>query len=127
MLATGRSADAERELRAAVDLIAGVAAAHPGVSEYKEALAGNHFDLGRLLRVTAARPRADAEREMRKGLEGFAQLYSDIAEQIMARMEGREPPPLSLQVPTVEQGIRGVRFIEAAVRSSKEGAAWTPI
>jgi predicted dehydrogenase len=60
-------------------------------------------------------------------LEGFAQLYSDIAEQIMARMEGREPPPLSLQVPTVEQGIRGVRFIEAAVRSSKEGAAWTPI
>ena len=60
-------------------------------------------------------------------LEGFAQLYADIAEQIVARIEGREPAPLSLQVPTVGEGVRGVRFIEAAVRSGRADAAWTEV
>ncbi|MFC5421899.1 MAG: oxidoreductase [Stutzerimonas stutzeri] len=57
-------------------------------------------------------------------LEGFAQLYADIAEQITARIEGREPAPFSTLVPTVADGLRGVRFIEAAVRSSAKGARW---
>ncbi|MXQ13066.1 Gfo/Idh/MocA family protein [Microvirga makkahensis] len=60
-------------------------------------------------------------------LEGFAQLYSDVAEQIVARMEGRDPNPFSLEVPTIEHGLRGVRFIEAAVRSSEAKAAWVEI
>ena len=58
-------------------------------------------------------------------LEGFAQLYTDVAEQITARIEKREPNPFSLQVPTVDHGVRGVRFIEAAVRSSQMKSAWT--
>jgi hypothetical protein len=37
-------------------------------------------------------------------------------------MEGRHPDPLALQVPTVEDGARGVRFLEAAVESSRRGA-----
>ena len=57
-------------------------------------------------------------------LEGFAQLYADIAEQVTARIEGREPAPFSTLVPTVTDGVRGVRFIEAAVRSSAKGARW---
>ncbi|PVE24237.1 oxidoreductase [Microvirga sp. KLBC 81] len=60
-------------------------------------------------------------------LEGFAQLYTDVAEQIAATIEGREPNPFSLQVPTVEHGVRGVRFIEAAVRSSQKKAAWVDV
>jgi len=60
-------------------------------------------------------------------LEGFAQIYTDIAEQIAARLEGREPDPLSQQAPTVEHGVRGVRFIEAAVKSSQKKAAWVPL
>jgi predicted dehydrogenase len=60
-------------------------------------------------------------------LEGFAQLYADVAEQIAARIEGREPDPFSLQVPGVEHGVRGVRFIEAAVRSSQRKAAWVDL
>lgn len=60
-------------------------------------------------------------------LEGFAQLYTDVAEQIAARIEGREPNAFSLQVPTVDHGVRGVRFIEAAVRSSQEKAAWVDV
>ncbi|WP_210485458.1 Gfo/Idh/MocA family protein [Microvirga antarctica] len=57
-------------------------------------------------------------------LEGFAQLYSDVAEQISSRLEKRTPNPLSLEVPTVEEGVRGVRFIDAAVRSSRRRGAW---
>ncbi|QRM29265.1 Gfo/Idh/MocA family protein [Microvirga sp. VF16] len=60
-------------------------------------------------------------------LEGFAQLYTDVAEQITARIENRKPNPFSLQVPTVEHGVRGVRFIEAAVRSSQRKAAWVDL
>ncbi|HEV2603855.1 MAG TPA: Gfo/Idh/MocA family oxidoreductase [Microvirga sp.] len=60
-------------------------------------------------------------------LEGFAQIYTDVAEQIAARLEGREPNPLSLQAPTVAHGVRGVRFIEAAVKSSQKKAAWTSL
>jgi predicted dehydrogenase len=60
-------------------------------------------------------------------LEGFAQIYTDIAEQIVARAEKREPAPLALQAPTVYEGVRGVRFIEAAVKSSQRKAAWIPL
>lgn len=60
-------------------------------------------------------------------LEGFAQIYTDIAEQLAARLENRPPHPFSLQVPTVAEGLRGVRFIEAAVRSSQRKATWVPL
>jgi predicted dehydrogenase len=60
-------------------------------------------------------------------LEGFAQVYTDVAEQITARIEKREPNPFSLQAPTVDHGVRGVRFIEAAVRSSQRKAAWVDL
>ncbi len=60
-------------------------------------------------------------------LEGFAQLYTDVAEQIAARIEGRPAGELSAQVPTVHDGVRGVRFIEAAVASSRADAAWTEV
>ncbi|WP_457089961.1 Gfo/Idh/MocA family protein [Microvirga sp. P5_D2] len=60
-------------------------------------------------------------------LEGFAQLYTDVAELVAARIEKREPNPFALQVPTVDHGVRGVRFIEAAVRSSQRKAAWVDL
>lgn len=60
-------------------------------------------------------------------LEAFAQLYSDLAEQIVSRREKRAPNPLSLLVPTVEDGVEGVRFIKTALESSKNGSAWTTI
>jgi predicted dehydrogenase len=60
-------------------------------------------------------------------LEGFAQLYADVAETIAARLENREPHGFAGQVPTVEHGLRGVRFIEAAVKSSGKKAAWVPV
>ena len=60
-------------------------------------------------------------------LEAFAQLYADMAEQISARIEGRTADPLSLLVPTVEDGVAGMRFISAVVESSRRNAAWTGI
>ncbi len=57
-------------------------------------------------------------------LEGFANLYSDIAEAISARLENRPPNPLTTTYPSVEDGTRGVVFIEAAVRSSAAGGQW---
>jgi predicted dehydrogenase len=60
-------------------------------------------------------------------LEAFAQLYRDLAEQITARMEGRAPDPASLLVPGIVEGVRGMRFITAAVESSRSGAGWTKV
>lgn len=60
-------------------------------------------------------------------LEAFAQIYTDVADQIAARLENREPNPFSPLVPNVEHGLRGVRFIEAAVRSSQEKSAWVSV
>jgi len=57
-------------------------------------------------------------------LEAFAQLYTDLAEQIYARRENRKPSPASLLVPTVEDGVEGMRFIAATLESSKRNAAW---
>ncbi len=58
-------------------------------------------------------------------LEGFAQLYRDTAELIRAAQEGRAPDPASTLVPGVADGVRGMRFIAAAVASSSADSAWT--
>src|SRR6266702_806318 len=57
-------------------------------------------------------------------LEAFAQLYTDLAEQISARLAGRPPAPSSLLVPNVEDGVAGVRFTSAVLESSRQNAAW---
>jgi predicted dehydrogenase len=60
-------------------------------------------------------------------LEAFAQLYTDFAEQLHARWEQRAPNPLACHVPTVEDGLRGMQFIEAVVASSRAGGRWTAV
>jgi predicted dehydrogenase len=60
-------------------------------------------------------------------LEAFAQLYTDLAEQIMAKIENRSPDPESLLVPGVADGVDGVKFINAVLGSSRNRSAWTPI
>ena len=60
-------------------------------------------------------------------LEGFANLYRDLAEQIRARRAKRKPDPAALLVPTVEDGAHGVKFIHAAVESSAQNGAWVDL
>ncbi len=57
-------------------------------------------------------------------LEGFATLYSDLADQISARIVGGDADPLAMTVPTVADGVDGVRFITRAVESSRAGGGW---
>lgn len=56
-------------------------------------------------------------------LESFANIYGDVAAAILAARNGRKPDP-GVIYPTGEDGLRGVRFVEAAVESSNAGAAW---
>ncbi len=57
--------------------------------------------------------------------EAFANLYSDAAEAIAARRSGATADPLALQFPSEVDGAIGVRFVDAAVASSRNGGAWT--
>ena len=60
-------------------------------------------------------------------LEAFANIYRNFANHIRARLEGIEPSPLVLDYPKIEDGVRGMAFIDAVVGSSKHNAAWTRI
>ncbi len=59
--------------------------------------------------------------------EGFANIYSDVAEVISARIEGRDANPMATHFPTVIDGANGVRFITAAVESSSKGGIWVKV
>ena len=60
-------------------------------------------------------------------LEAFANTYKNFALAIRARLEGRKlaKDDAALDYPKIEDGIRGMAFIEAVVNSSKRNAAWT--
>jgi len=57
-------------------------------------------------------------------LEGFANIYGEVAAAIRARRENRDIPA-DVVFPGVEDGLEGVAFVDACVRSSARGAAWT--
>ena len=57
-------------------------------------------------------------------LEAFAQLYTDAAEHILARAEGREPSPQARDLTTVDDGVAGLEFVDAAIASHREGGRW---
>jgi predicted dehydrogenase len=59
--------------------------------------------------------------------EAFAQLYSDLADQIVARILKKDAPPRSNLVPGVTDGVEGMRFIDAVLRSSRNGSSWTSL
>ncbi|WP_280155985.1 Gfo/Idh/MocA family oxidoreductase [Piscinibacter sp. XHJ-5] len=56
-------------------------------------------------------------------LEAFATIYSEIAQAIRAVRSG-QPVPAGVDFPTMADGIDGLAFIEAALRSSAEGGRW---
>ena len=63
-------------------------------------------------------------------LGAFANVYANAMRTIGARIAGETPDPLDLDFPTVDDGVRGVHFIHAAVRSGRErgwvDARYTP-
>jgi predicted dehydrogenase len=59
-------------------------------------------------------------------LEGFANIYSEVALAIKAARAGQKPPE-GVHFPTIEDGVKGLAFIEAAVKSSKSNGAWVKL
>lgn len=56
-------------------------------------------------------------------LEAFANIYREAFQAIAALALGR-PIPRDLDFPTIDDGVAGMAFIEAVVKSSRLGARW---
>ncbi len=57
-------------------------------------------------------------------LEAFANNYVNFMDTVRARIDRKKVNPLALDFPDVDDGLRGMQFIEAVVKSSKLGAKW---
>ena len=77
--------------------------------------AGVLGDAGRVTRIPSGHPEGY--------LEGFATIYAEAARAIHAAEAGQKPDP-DVIFPTVEDGLAGVKFIEAAVKSATHKGAW---
>ncbi len=58
-------------------------------------------------------------------LEAFANIYRNFALTVSARLEGREPSREMLDFPQVDEGVRGMAFIDHVVASSGSNEKWT--
>jgi predicted dehydrogenase len=57
-------------------------------------------------------------------LEAFANIYRNFAYCVRARLEGRDPDPMYTDFPTVQDGVRGMQFIEKVIASGKSNQKW---
>lgn len=75
---------------------------------------------------------AEAVTRLREGhpegyLIAFANLYQLFAQAIMARGLGRPYRQFAASLPTVEEGVKGMAFIEAAILSNEKSGAWVKL
>lgn len=80
--------------------------------------AGTGAAAARVTRIPAGHPEGY--------LEAFASVYTEIAAAIRARRAGKRPPR-EVVFPGLVDGVRGLRFVDAAVRSSARGGRWTKL
>jgi predicted dehydrogenase len=80
--------------------------------------AGGGTAAGRVTRVPPGHPEGY--------LEGFATIYAEAARAIIAARNGGASDPAVL-FPSVQDGVKGVAFVEACVRSSSKNAAWVTL
>jgi predicted dehydrogenase len=59
-------------------------------------------------------------------LEGFANIYSEAARAIFARRKGEAVDP-AVVYPTIDDGMKGMVFVDACVKSSKKNGAWVKV
>jgi len=71
---------------------------------------------GRATRIPSGHPEAF--------LEAFANNYVNFTDTIRARIDRKKVNPLALDFPDVDDGLRGMQFIETVVKSAKMGATW---
>ncbi|WP_027544561.1 Gfo/Idh/MocA family protein [Bradyrhizobium sp. WSM2254] len=80
--------------------------------------AGALVEAGRVTRIPSGHPEGY--------LEGFATIYAEAARAIRAAEAGKNQDPTVI-FPTIEDGLAGVKFMDAAVRSSASNGAWVRI
>ena len=59
-------------------------------------------------------------------LEAFGNIYCDAFRAIRAEVEGK-PLPRNAVFPTIDDGVAGMVFVEAVLRSAQSGATWVKI
>jgi predicted dehydrogenase len=74
-------------------------------------------------------PEAEAHTRIPAGhpegyLEAFGNIYRNFAFCLQARLAGKDPDPIYQDFPTVEDGLRGMEFIDAVIRSGKSSEKW---
>ncbi len=80
--------------------------------------AGSGPDAARVTRVPPGHPEGY--------LEGFANIYAEAARAIRAA-QGGHAPDSGVVYPTLADGVAGVAFVDACVRSSRKNAAWVTL
>jgi hypothetical protein len=58
-------------------------------------------------------------------LEAFGNIYRNFALSLQARINGQEPTKEMMDFPKVEEGIRGMAFIDTVVASNGSDQKWT--
>ncbi|KQY33948.1 Gfo/Idh/MocA family oxidoreductase [Rhizobium sp. Root483D2] len=59
-------------------------------------------------------------------LEGFANIYTEAARAIFAKRKGEAVDP-AVTYPTIDDGMKGMVFVDACVQSSKRNGAWIKV
>ena len=72
---------------------------------------------GRATRIPSGHPEAF--------LEAFANVYQNFADTLRARLSGETPDPIVADYPDVNDGLRGMLFIETVLDSAKSDKKWT--
>lgn len=80
--------------------------------------AGSNAAAARMSRVPPGHPEGY--------LEGFANCYSEVARAIKARRAGKKPDK-DVMFPGIRDGVEGMAFIEACVKSSAKNSKWTKL
>lgn len=58
-------------------------------------------------------------------LEAFANIYRNFAETVSAKRDGQTPTDEQLDFPNVQDGVRGMQFIDTVVQSHASTEKWT--
>ena len=58
-------------------------------------------------------------------LEAFANLYRNFALSLRAELSGQTASPEALDYPGLEEGVRGMAFIENVIASGQSDKKWT--
>jgi len=58
-------------------------------------------------------------------LEAFANIYKNFALTLSQHLEGKKLKATNLDFPTIDDGIRGMRFIDKVVESASSNKKWT--